>query len=134
MAFAGLRAIGQIHVTVTDMGRSVAFYRDVLGLPLLFEVPEQGLAFLDAGGVRLYLGSAESPEFRSTPLLYFAVEDIGEAYAALRERGVAFLGEPHVVHRSDTTELAIAFFRDPDGTHLALMSETLRSDRGPEET
>lgn len=123
MAFEGLGPIGQIHVSVTDVERSVAFYRDALGLRLLFDVPDQGMAFFDCGGVRLYLGRAESPEFRSTPLLYFRVGDIAEAHAALLERGVPFESEPHVVHRTETTELHIAFFTDPDGTHLALMSE-----------
>lgn len=123
MAFEGLGPIGQIHVSVSDVERSVAFYRDVLGVRLLFEVPDQAMAFFDCGGVRLYLGKAESPEFRSTPLLYFRVGDIAEAHLALRERGVRFTSEPHVVHRDDATELHIAFFTDPDGTHLALMSE-----------
>jgi catechol 2,3-dioxygenase-like lactoylglutathione lyase family enzyme len=123
MAFEGLGPLGQIHVSVTDFERSVAFYRDALGLRLLFQVPDQEMAFFDCGGVRLYLGKAESPEFRSTPLLYFRVADIDEAHRALLERGVRFTSEPHVVHRTHTTELHIAFFTDPDGTHLALMSE-----------
>lgn len=123
MAFEGLGPLGQIHVSVTDIERSVAFYRDTLGLRLLFRFPDQELAFLDCGGVRLYLGKAESPDFRSTPLLYFRVGDIAEAHAALRERGVRFTSAPHLVHRDETVELHIAFFTDPDGTHLALMSE-----------
>jgi catechol 2,3-dioxygenase-like lactoylglutathione lyase family enzyme len=65
MAFEGLGTIGQIHVSCTDMERSVAFYRDALGIPLLFEVPGQPMAFFDCGGVRLYLGQPETPEFRS---------------------------------------------------------------------
>ncbi|MGH3075916.1 MAG: VOC family protein, partial [Gaiellales bacterium] len=67
-------AIGQLHVTVSDINRSVAFYRDVLGLPVLFEVPGQGMAFFDCQGVRLYLGAAESPEFTSKPLIYFRAD------------------------------------------------------------
>lgn len=74
-------AIGQLHVTVSDIGRSVAFYRDVLGLPLLFEVPGQEMAFFDCEGVRLYLGAAESPEFESRPLIYFRAESARDAAA-----------------------------------------------------
>lgn len=133
MAFEGLGALGQIHVSVTDFERSVGFYRDVLGLHLLFQVPDQEMAFLDCDGVRLYLGKAESAEFRSTPLLYFRVDDIAEAYEALRERGVRFTSEPHVVHRTDTTELHVAFFTDPDGTHLGLMSEVARAPETAED-
>ncbi len=124
MAFDGLRAIGQIHVSVTDIDRSVAFYRDVLGVPFLFQVTGQPMAFFDCDGVRLYLGEPESPEFRSNPVLYFRVDDIDEAYAALEERGVEFRDRPHVVHRTEDSELRMTFFKDPDGTNLVLMTDT----------
>jgi catechol 2,3-dioxygenase-like lactoylglutathione lyase family enzyme len=123
MAFDGLGAIGQIHVSVTDIDRSVAFYRDVLGIPFLFRVPDQPMAFFDCQGVRLYLGKPESPAFRSHPVLYFRVDDIDEAYAALEERGVAFRDRPHVVHRTEDSELRMTFFNDPDGTNLVLMAD-----------
>jgi catechol 2,3-dioxygenase-like lactoylglutathione lyase family enzyme len=123
VAFDGLGAIGQIHVSVTDLDRAISFYHETLGLPLLFRVSEQPMAFLDAGGVRLYLGVPESPASRSSPLLYFRVPDIQAAYESLSDRGVRFEGQPHVVHRSEQTELWIAFFADPDGTTLALMEE-----------
>ena len=48
--------IGQLHITVSDLETSVAFYRDVLGLPHLFTVEGQPMAFFQAGAVRLYLG------------------------------------------------------------------------------
>ena len=123
MAFDGLKAIGQIHVSVSDIDRSVAFYRDVLGVPFLFRVPEQPMAFFDCEGVRLYLGKPESPEFRSNPVLYFRVDDLDAAYAALKDRGVEFRDRPHVVHRTEDSELRMTFFNDPDGTNLVLMAE-----------
>jgi predicted enzyme related to lactoylglutathione lyase len=124
MAFEGLGPIGQIHVSVTDVDRAVAFYRDVLGIPFLFRVPGQPMAFFDCAGTRLYLGEPESAEFRSNPLLYFTVADIDEAFETLTGRGVGFLEGPHVVHRTETSQLRMAFFTDPDGNHLALMAET----------
>lgn len=123
MAFDGLRTIGQIHVSVTDVDRAVAFYRDVLGVPFLFRVQGQPMAFFDCDGVRLYLGVPESDEFRSRGVLYFTVEDIAEAYTVLAERGVAFRDEPHLVHRAERSELWMAFFTDPDGNNLALMAD-----------
>jgi catechol 2,3-dioxygenase-like lactoylglutathione lyase family enzyme len=56
MAFEGLGTIGQIHVSVSDVDRAVAFYKDVLGMTFLFRVPGQPMAFFDCDGVRLYLG------------------------------------------------------------------------------
>ncbi len=118
-----ITGIGQIHISVTDLDAAVGFYHGKLGLPLLFTVPEHSMAFLQCGATRLYLARPESPEFHSAPLLYFDVDDILIAYDELRTKGVEFLGDPHVVHRTDATELWVAFTRDPDGTHIALMQE-----------
>jgi catechol 2,3-dioxygenase-like lactoylglutathione lyase family enzyme len=57
---ASVSAIGQIALTVTDLPRAVAFYRDVLGLKFLFEAPN--MAFFDCGGVRLMLTVSDTPE------------------------------------------------------------------------
>jgi predicted enzyme related to lactoylglutathione lyase len=124
VGFDGLGTIGQIHVSVTDVDRAVAFYRDVLGIPFLFRVPGQPMAFFDCDGVRLYLGVPESEDFRSRGVLYFTVDDIDEAHRALAGRGIAFRDGPHVVHRTEDSELRMAFFTDHDGNNLALMSET----------
>jgi predicted enzyme related to lactoylglutathione lyase len=123
VGFDGLGTIGQIHVSVTDVDRSVAFYRDVLGIPFLFRVPGQPMAFFDCDGVRLYLGAPESEDFRSRVVLYFTVDDVDEAHASLTQRGIEFIDAPHVVARMDDVELRMAFFRDPDGNHLAIMAE-----------
>ena len=126
MAFEGLGPIGQIHVSVTDVDRAVAFYRDVLGIPFLFRVSGQPMAFFDCGGVRLYLGVPESEAYRARGMLYFAVDDIDEAYEALLDRGVEFAAAPHLVHRDETSELWMTFFTDLDGNNLALMAERPR--------
>jgi hypothetical protein len=51
------------------------------------------------------------------------VKDIGTAHATLADRGVRFLGAPHVVHRTPQMELWMAFFEDSEGNTLALSSE-----------
>lgn len=75
--------VGQIHISVTDLDRSVTFYRDVLGLEHLFTVPGQPMAFFDAGGVRLYLGVTEDRRFVSRPTIYYRVENIDIAWAEI---------------------------------------------------
>lgn len=117
----GLRQIGQIRVQVTDVDRSVAFYRDVLGMPFLFAFP--GMAFFDLDGVRLMLVEPEGRAFGGESAIYYRVADIGQAVTTLEARGVAFDDQPHVVHRDPAYDLWMAFFRDPDGNVLALMSE-----------
>jgi len=44
-----VRGLFEAHLTVGDLGRSVAFYRDVVGLPPALEVPERGAAFFWCG-------------------------------------------------------------------------------------
>ncbi|MFL6114562.1 MAG: VOC family protein [Catenulispora sp.] len=115
--------VAQIHISVSDVDRSVAFYRDVLGVPFLFRVPGQPMAFFQSGDVRLYLGQPESPEYTTRVLVYFSVADIDAEWTRLSQAGVAFVDKPHVVHRDDTYELWMSVLRDPDGHHLALMQE-----------
>lgn len=115
--------IGQIAIVVQDIDRAVAFYRDALGLRLLFQAPPK-LAFFDCGGVRLMLDVPEEEEFKHpASILYYKVEDIRATWATLRERGVEFRDEPHMVARMPDHELWMTFFRDTEGNTLALMSE-----------
>jgi len=119
-----LGPVGQIHISVRDVDAAVAFYRDVLGIPFLFQVPGQPMAFFQSGDVRLYLGVPESAEFTSKVVLYFTVPDIDAEHARLTGAGVDFLDDkPRVVHRDGDGELWMAFFRDPDGHHLGLMEQ-----------
>ena len=120
----GLTRIGQISVTVKDVDRATAFYRDVLGMKFLFQFP--GMAFFDCGGVRLYLARAERPEFDHCSVLYYRVDAIEEAARTLKERGVAFERDPHKLHADERHEIWMAFFKDSEGNTLALMSEVAK--------
>jgi methylmalonyl-CoA/ethylmalonyl-CoA epimerase len=123
-AFA-LSAIGQVALTVHDVPRAVSFYRDALGLPLLLEAP--GMAFFQAGDVRLMLGMPENTGDRPfSSIVYFRVDDIQTACRELEPRGVAFTHQPRLVHRGKEADLWLASFSDPDGNVLALMSEVPR--------
>lgn len=117
-----LDTLGQIALTVSDVERAAAFYRDTLGVPFLFAYP--GLAFFRLGDVRLMLSLPEAtlPQSMASPL-YFRVTDIVAVHSTLADRGVKFRDEPHIVHRDATMELWMTFFYDPDGNMLALMEE-----------
>lgn len=120
---AALGPIGQIAITVADVPRSVEFYRDALGLPLLFQAPP-GLAFFDCGGIRLMLSQPEGA-FKpgSSSVVYFRVTDIEGTARAMKTRSVPFVDEPHLIAKMPDHELWMCFFRDPDGHTLALMEE-----------
>lgn len=117
-----LSGIKQIAVAVADLDASKSFYETKLGLSKVLEVP--GLAFFDLDGIWLMLSAATATEPAQTgSVLYFAVADIHQAHAALRERGVDFIDEPHRVADMGSYELWMSFFRDPDGTILAIRAE-----------
>lgn len=115
--------VAQVLIPVEDLDRAVAFYRDVLGVPYLFSAPPQ-MSFFQAGVVRLLIGvlPGGQPRLRGSAV-YFKVPDIHAVARTLTTRGVSFAVNPHVVHRTPTSELWLAEFRDPDGNPLALMSE-----------
>lgn len=116
-----LGPIGQVSRTVRDIQEAEAWYRNALGLRHLYTFG--GLAFFDCGGTRLYL-SAENGASAAESILYFRVPDIAAKHAELLARGVEFKGAPHMIHRhSDGTEEWMAFFIDPEGRPLALMSQ-----------
>lgn len=122
-----LSRIRQIAVAVADLTASKAFYRDQLGMKLLFEAPP-GLAFFACDGIWLMLSAATEQEpAHPGSILYFAVADIHEAHAALSDRGVVFIDEPHKIADMGPYELWMCFFKDPDGTVLALRAEVQSS-------
>jgi methylmalonyl-CoA/ethylmalonyl-CoA epimerase len=120
-----ISAIGQIGLVSGDITRSVGFYRDKLGIRLLFEAPP-GMAFFDCGGVRLMLGPQENVKDAVSSIVYFKVDDIQAAAATLKSRGIEFERDPHLVAKMPDHDLWLAFFRDPDRNALALMCEIKR--------
>lgn len=118
----GLTRIHQIAQVVHDVDRAVTFYREVLGVPLLFTAPPS-LAFFDCDGVRLML-SPPSPGFdHPGSVLYFAVDDIAATHDLLVSRGVTFTEAPHQIATLADREVWLASFTDSEGNPLALMSE-----------
>jgi len=106
---------------VADLERMTRFYHDTLGLPIS-ERTARFVAFSGAGApLALEAGGppADGPRAkdRNPTLVQFTVPDITAAVAALHERGVAIEGD---IRRGAFG--ALAFFRDPEGNRLALLS------------
>lgn len=115
--------VGQLLIPVDELEQGIAYYRDQLGLPLLFTAPPQ-MAFFQCGAVRLLVGVVPAGQVaQRSATIYFSVADIHATYAALRDKAVAFGAAPHVVHRTPLAELWLAEFTDPFGNPLALMGE-----------
>ncbi|HYD74122.1 MAG TPA: VOC family protein [Candidatus Binatia bacterium] len=116
-----LSGIAQIALTSADPGALVAWYRDVLGLAVLFEA--SGMTFFQSGATRLMIG----PNHHGANIgdadvtIYFEPRDWSGAETTLSERGVAFTQEAQVVQRAPGRELALRAFKDPEGHSLALL-------------
>ena len=118
----GVSRLGQVQIRAHDVERAATFYEDVLGLKLLFKAPP-GLAFFDCGGVRLMIDRPEKPEFdHPSSVLYFAVPDIQAAHAQLKQSGVRFEDEPHLIARMPDHDLWMTFFRDSEENLMALVA------------
>lgn len=141
--------IGTMHHssrTVSDIERSLAFYRDILGFRVVEDISsgEDGIqrasttpgsrlriVMLDAGGSRVELIEfleAEGKPYDHPPALNdvgsshiaFEPEDMDAAYARLVARGVRFASPPQVTWRGAGRYWRAAIFYDPDGFDLAL--------------
>ena len=117
-----LGRIGQIAISVSDLALSKEFYGETLGMKHLFDAGP--MAFYQCGEVRFMIGTGnEKTVAPGGTILYFNVDDIRAAHAALEDRNVYFLSEPHLVAKMPDHELWMAFFKDPDGYTIGLMSE-----------
>ena len=121
-----LNQIGQIAVPVSDIERSIRFYRDTLGMRLLFQAPPE-LAFFDLGGIRLMLDGPAKAQAGTSSVIYYKVPDIRAAFEILTARGVQFDTEPHLIVKMPDHDLWMAFFRDTENNLMALMSEVKRA-------
>ncbi|MBS4175259.1 VOC family protein [Bacillus sp. FJAT-49736] len=117
-----IQKVGQIGVPVQDINRAQDFYKEKLGLSLLFNT--DSLAFFECNGLRLMLTLPEKEEFAySSSVIYFQVDHIKDTYENLVTKGVTFIDEPHVVAKIGQTETWMAFFKDTEGNTHALMNE-----------
>jgi lactoylglutathione lyase len=132
----------ETHLTVSDLNRSVAFYRDVVGLPLALELPARAAAFFWIGGpgeAMLGLWSLGSAPVGLSLHVAFttSLDDVLGACERLRSLGVTPLtfdttetAEPSVI---GWMPAAAVYLRDPDGhllEYLAMLDEPAQPERG----
>lgn len=124
---AGRRLV-QIAFVTEDLDRARIFYRDILGLPLLFEAGR--MLFFDVGGQRLMIGEDGGSGIPpGGGIIYFDASDFDELMSELETRGVVFTSPVEVLQRNANSELRLREFLDPDGNHIALMGEVALGGR-----
>jgi lactoylglutathione lyase len=128
--------VDYVMVNVSDMHRSVAFYRDTLGLPLKFESP--GWSEFETGATTLALhagtraaggeASTQAGPAAGTCSLGFSVPDLNRTYTELRERGARFVMPP-TEQPNEGIRLAVCV--DPDGLTISFAEPMAREATGP---
>ena len=111
-------------IVVSDMQRSVEFYRDKLGIPLKFQSPDwtefatgATTLALHGGGVQQSEAPSEDPtKFAGACSIGFSVEDVDKTYEELKARGINFMMPP-VQREGEGIKLAVAV--DPDGLPIS---------------
>lgn len=117
------KTIGQVARGVRNLEAAIAWYRDLLGLSLLYSFGD--MAFFDCGGTRLYLFVAEAP---ANSLVYFTVGDLRAEIDRLAAAGVTVVSAPHRIHvHPDGREEWMAFVNDMDDGPVGLMALTAAS-------
>lgn len=112
--------IAQVAFASADPAKLAAWYRDVLGLPVLFET--SGMTFFQAGATRLMIGPAQpGQQIGGDVILYFEPQDWSAAEAALEQRGVRFMQGAQAVQQAPGRELMLRAFQDPEGHTLSIL-------------
>jgi lactoylglutathione lyase len=137
-----IQGLFETHLSVSDLHRSIGFYRDVVGLPFALDLSERNAAFFwvgERGHSLLGLWSLGSAPLGLTLHIAFAVAlgHLLEAPRRLEAHGMTPLSffdaptmEPSVIAWMPAAAL---YFRDPDGhllEYLAMLDEPARPDLG----
>lgn len=111
----------QVALTVTDLDKARSFYRDTLGLRLIFEANR--MLFFDVSGTRLMIAHDRDRQrpAHAAGILYFHVDDFAAALGRLRRSGAPLVGDIETVQSSSSGSLRLQQFTDTDGNMLAIM-------------
>jgi methylmalonyl-CoA/ethylmalonyl-CoA epimerase len=122
---ATIDGVLQVAISVQDMGRATAFYRDVLGMALIMGTPH--MAFFDCGGVRLYLASGEGAvPGAGNASIYFRTRDIEALQASLKAKSAAIHQPPQIIAKMPDHDLWLMWVKDSEGNLLGIMEERER--------
>ena len=121
-----------LMVNVADMSRSVAFYRDTLGLRLKFESPEWTEFATGTTTVALH----RSPPPQGKPAAFmgptagscsfgFSVEDLDATWKELQTKQVRFVMPPTL---REEEGIRLAVFLDPDGLAISLAEPVAKAE------
>jgi catechol 2,3-dioxygenase-like lactoylglutathione lyase family enzyme len=110
---------GNLLVMVSDLQKSITFYRDTLGLKMTGGIPGE-FAFFEWGGITLALRETDQPIVKCLCEISFLVSDVRATHEYLSNKGVSFTKPLRAITENDSQELLATDFRDPDGHVLSI--------------
>jgi lactoylglutathione lyase len=137
----------ETHLTVSDLQRSIAFYRDIVGLQLALEISERNAAFFWIGGHSSYssrhsmlglwsVGTAPLGLNLHVAFEVAAINDLLDAPKRLKDQGViplSFFGKESMEHSViGWMPAAAIYFRDPDGHLIEYLTMLNDEERRPD--
>jgi len=114
--------VDYVMVTVSDMNRSVEFYKDRLGIPMKFQSPDwtefqtDGTTLALHGGGTAQKGSSDQTSRAGTCTFGFNVPNLDQTFADLSSKGVRFVMTPKL-QEGEGIKLAVCI--DPDGLAIS---------------
>jgi catechol 2,3-dioxygenase-like lactoylglutathione lyase family enzyme len=114
MSAPGIRGLNHLTLSVTDLTRSVAFYRDLLGFGVRATWPRG--AYLEAGSLWLCLSLQDGAAPVAHGDTHYALDVAEEDFPALAEH----VRQAAPLWKANTSEGASLYFLDPDGHRLEL--------------
>jgi len=142
-----ITAIHHVAIIVKDLEKSIKFYRDTLGLRLLYTSFSKGeelsrgvglkdadlkIAMFKAGDTLVEVTQYVNPKGRPSDRLpcdigemhlAFKVKNIRKVYQELKNKGVKFNAPPNIVKEGPMKGWIWTYFKDPDGAQLELVEE-----------
>jgi predicted enzyme related to lactoylglutathione lyase len=121
-----MTSLYQVMLMVSDVDRMIRFYRDMVGLPVIFpkDEPDGGFSdwvVLDAKGTRLAIHGTDEVEPGGTATLSFSVDDVEAVYLDLKNRG-CYIELPMELGPGVFVSKAV----DPEGNHLSFDQAQVR--------
>jgi glyoxylase I family protein len=137
--------IAHLSFTVSDLAKSLHFYRDLLGFSLQFEAERSGPVtetIIGIPGIKIKIGMLALDDFSLELIQYlhpqgqkldlktnnvgcthlaFFVKDIEKVYEHLLEKGVRFKSKPKAIQDGPLAGWKAVYLFDPDGITLELM-------------
>ncbi len=114
-----IESVNHIGITVSDLDKSVKFYKELFDFDVIDNISNLGQAFLKMGDILLSLvevkGYKSSGESRNCIAFYVDEEDFEDAIDELEDAGIEIVFGPENIRKGQRV-----VFADPDGNHIEL--------------